>query len=55
MIEIPFSVWSGLLLSVSVLILIVLIMIYRTLKHFRDYDDPEKDQIKLHFKDFKKG
>ena len=55
-IEVPSTVWTAILLAAVVGILIVLIMIYRTLKHFRDYDDPEKDQIKLHFRDFgKKG
>lgn len=54
-IEIPFTVWSALLLAAVIGILIVLILIYRMLKNFRNYDDPEKDQIKLHFSDFRKG
>ena len=54
-IEVPSTVWTALLLAAVVGILIVLIMIYRVLKNFRTYDDPEKDQIKLHFSDFKKG
>lgn len=54
-IEVPSTVWTALLLAVVVGILIVLIMIYRVLKRFRNYDDPEKGQIKLHFSDFKKG
>jgi len=54
-IEIPFTVWSALLLAAVIGILIVLIMIYRMLKHFQNYDDPEKNDIKLHFRDFRRG
>lgn len=54
-IEVPSTVWTAILLAAVVGILIVLIMIYRMLKNFGNYNDPDKDQIKLHFKDFKKG
>ena len=55
LIEIPLTLWSALLLSVVTISLIVQIMILRTLKNFRNYQDPDKDQIKLHFRDIKKG
>ena len=55
-IEIPSTVWTALLLAAVTGILIVLIMIYRTLKNFGNYNDPDEGQIKLHFRDFgKKG
>ena len=55
-IEIPTTVWTALLLAAVTGILIVLIMIYRTLKNFGNYNDPDEGQIKLHFRDFgKKG
>lgn len=54
MIEVPFSIWSAILLFLVAVGVVVQIIILNTLKHFRDYDDPDKGQIKLHFRDFGK-
>lgn len=50
MIEIPFSIWSGLLLTVSVWILIVLYRILRILKKVADGEPSSEELRKIEFK-----
>ena len=50
LIEIPTTLWTALVLFVLTLILIVLLMINNKLKYFRNYDEKEGEQFKLHFR-----